>query len=71
MLTIYANLVDDAGHRFGPDSDKMNATLIEADQLVLTIEQQLRARGLWGLVNLLIVSDHGLSQAHSEPNVLV
>lgn len=71
MLTVYANLVDDTGHRFGPDSPQMDATLAEADQLVLLLEQQLRARGLWHAINLVILSDHGLIQAQPGPNVIL
>ncbi|PCI72363.1 MAG: alkaline phosphatase family protein [Gammaproteobacteria bacterium] len=59
FITSYFSLVDDKGHRFGPDSDQVRKAVIEVDRhlgnLKKRIENELKIQ-----VNLVVVSDHGM-----------
>jgi predicted AlkP superfamily pyrophosphatase or phosphodiesterase len=54
--------VDEAGHRFGPDSAEVTQTVGRADAAVGQLVRGLRARGLYDRTNLIIVADHGMTQ---------
>jgi predicted AlkP superfamily pyrophosphatase or phosphodiesterase len=69
FLTLYFDQVDHAGHDFGPDAPQLNEALAEVDRAIGTLVDGLRARGVAGRANLVIVSDHGL--APSGPDKLV
>lgn len=66
LVTLYFSLIDDAGHRHGPESPEMDFALRRLDAYLDRIVKELKARGLYDNVNLLIVSDHGLIQATKE-----
>jgi ectonucleotide pyrophosphatase/phosphodiesterase family member 5 len=61
-MTLYYSDVDTAGHDFGPDSPEVNEALKAVDVSIGQLIEGLKARGLMGKVNLLIVSDHGMSK---------
>ena len=61
LLLSYFSDVDDAGHRFGPDSRQLRAALIRVDRAVGRLLAGLDARGLSGHVNVVLVSDHGMA----------
>ncbi|MGD9815166.1 MAG: ectonucleotide pyrophosphatase/phosphodiesterase [Hyphomonadaceae bacterium] len=61
FLTLYFDLVDTAGHRYGPDAPETTAAAAEVDAAIARLTAGLRARGYEGRVNLVIVSDHGMS----------
>lgn len=63
FCTLYFSLIDDIGHKYGPDSEEMNVALGRLDEYVDLLVRGLRARHLHDRVNLIIVSDHGLQQA--------
>ncbi len=60
FISMYMSLVDDAGHMSGPDSDELNAALLEVDLGIGKLVDGLRELGIAKSVNLLIVSDHGM-----------
>jgi predicted AlkP superfamily pyrophosphatase or phosphodiesterase len=61
LCTLYFEMVDYAGHKFGPDAPETAAAVLEADKAVGRLLDGLAARGLRDKVNLVIVSDHGMS----------
>jgi predicted AlkP superfamily pyrophosphatase or phosphodiesterase len=61
FYTLYFDLVDTAGHRYGPDALETNAAAAEVDSAIARLLDGLRARGLAGRANLVIVADHGMS----------
>lgn len=69
MITLYFSIVDDAGHRFGPDSPQMDSKLLLLDELLVKLKRGLDERGLYKRANLMIVSDHGLAQAATSSNI--
>jgi predicted AlkP superfamily pyrophosphatase or phosphodiesterase len=69
LATIYFSLIDDAGHRFGPESPQMSVALHHLDNLLKDLLGGLEERGLYGRANLIILSDHGLVQAEEDANI--
>lgn len=61
LLLTYFSDVDDAGHRFGPDSRQLRGALIRVDRAIGRLLAGLDARGLSGQVNVVLVSDHGMA----------
>jgi predicted AlkP superfamily pyrophosphatase or phosphodiesterase len=59
FLTLYFDIVDTAGHRFGPDSPQVNQALAIVDTAIGRLVSGLKARGL--KANLVIVADHGMA----------
>lgn len=64
--SLYFAGVDHAGHTFGPDSPLVRDSLAAADAMVGRLTAALRARGLAGSVNLIVVSDHGMAPVGPE-----
>jgi len=69
LLTLYFDIVDDAGHFFGPDSPQLNAAATEVDRAVGRLVSGLKARGL--TANLIIVSDHGMAATSDDRRVFI
>jgi predicted AlkP superfamily pyrophosphatase or phosphodiesterase len=65
LITVYFSLVDDAGHRYGPDSPEMQKIVLKADSLVGKLQEGLKKITL--PTNLFIVSDHGMEQIPDKP----
>ncbi|MGH8033059.1 MAG: ectonucleotide pyrophosphatase/phosphodiesterase [Luteimonas sp.] len=61
MLTLYFDMIDEAGHDHGPDSPQVNAALREVDAAIGRLRDGLAARGLLASTNLIVVSDHGMA----------
>lgn len=59
--TLYFDAVDHAGHEHGPDSPEVNAALREVDEAMAHLVAELKRRGLYDRMNLLVVSDHGMA----------
>ncbi|HEX2249143.1 MAG TPA: ectonucleotide pyrophosphatase/phosphodiesterase [Gemmatimonadales bacterium] len=61
FVTIYFSDVDQAGHDFGPHSVETDSAIARVDSAVAALVRGLEARGLAQRVNLILVSDHGMS----------
>ncbi|HYE45161.1 MAG TPA: ectonucleotide pyrophosphatase/phosphodiesterase, partial [Caulobacter sp.] len=59
FATLYFDIVDTAGHRFGPGAPETDKALMEADAAIARLLEGLTARGLEA--NLVIVADHGMA----------
>lgn len=66
FITLYFDEPDHSGHEFGPGSPKTAEASARADSAVGRLMQGLRARGLYDKVNVVIVSDHGMSALSPE-----
>ncbi|WP_025761897.1 alkaline phosphatase family protein [Dyadobacter tibetensis] len=65
LITLYFSDMDDFGHRFGPDNEKeIKAALFELDKNLGELFQGVRDLKL--PVNIMIVSDHGMSTVKTE-----
>lgn len=60
LNTLYFDIVDTQGHRFGPDSEEVNAAMTDTDASIGYLLQGLEARGLDDNAVIIIVSDHGM-----------
>ncbi|MEO7936274.1 MAG: ectonucleotide pyrophosphatase/phosphodiesterase [Dokdonella sp.] len=66
LMTLYLDTVDGIGHRFGPDSDELNAELRVIDATIRRLIDGLIERGLDQSLNIVIVSDHGMVSTSPE-----
>lgn len=60
--TLYYSDVDVSGHRFGPRSSEVAAQVAAADEWIGYLVRRLEEVGLWGGLNLIVVSDHGMAE---------
>jgi predicted AlkP superfamily pyrophosphatase or phosphodiesterase len=61
FAALYLEMVDDAGHDFGPDAPQTRAAVREMDAAIGGLLDALASKGLMDRVNLLVVSDHGMA----------
>ncbi|KAI1427083.1 alkaline-phosphatase-like protein [Xylaria sp. FL1777] len=61
LIAAYVPNVDAAGHLYGPNSTEILTTISEVDAMLDQIFQGLEQRNLTGIVNVIIVSDHGMA----------
>lgn len=64
FATLYFDIVDTAGHTYGPHSPETNAAIAEVDAAVGRLVEGLKGRGL--SPNLVIVADHGMAPLSSD-----
>lgn len=64
LATLYFDIVDSAGHRYGPGAPETDAALTEADTAVAALLAGLEARGIGA--DLVIVADHGMAAISGE-----
>jgi predicted AlkP superfamily pyrophosphatase or phosphodiesterase len=69
FCTLYFELVDHAGHTFGPDSAQTATAVKQADNAIARLLTGLASRGLRDKTDLVIVSDHGM--APTGPNKVI
>ncbi len=69
--TLYFSFVDSQGHRHGPDSKEIDEAITRADGLVGYLIEKLKEAGLWGKMNIMIVSDHGMSEVSRDRIIVV
>lgn len=68
LITLYVPDIDTAGHSFGPNSTEMNSALESADLMVATLLHGIQVRNLTSIVNVVILSDHGMATTSSPNN---
>lgn len=61
LIAAYVPNVDADGHRFGPNSTEIRGTIQSADAMLDDIFRGLEARNLTDIVNVIVVSDHGMA----------
>lgn len=61
LLTLYLNELDFVAHRAGPNSAPVDSALARIDHLIGGLVDSLAARGLTNQVNLILLSDHGMT----------
>lgn len=60
FATLYFELVDSKGHRYGTDSDSLKAALRKSDRLIGYLKDRMQENGLWDHTNIIVLSDHGM-----------
>lgn len=66
---LYFNEPDRTGHAHGPDSPELNATLGVVDKAIARLWEGLQQRNISDCVNIIIVSDHGMSLTNTSKYV--
>ncbi|MFA3782780.1 ectonucleotide pyrophosphatase/phosphodiesterase [Melioribacteraceae bacterium 4301-Me] len=66
FITLYFSVVDDSSHVYGPNSPQTNLAIQIADSAVGLLEKKLNDIGMQDSVNVIIVSDHGMTEISSE-----
>ncbi len=61
LLLLYLDAVDQAGHDYGPRSSQVRQAVEQADAALGRLLSALKDRGIDDEVNLVVVSDHGMS----------
>lgn len=61
LIAAYVPNVDGDGHRYGPNSTEIRGTIASADAMLGGILKGLHARNLTHIVNVVVVSDHGMA----------
>lgn len=64
LATLYFDVVDSAGHRFGPHTPETDAAMTEVDTALAALLTGLEARGI--VADLVIVADHGMAPISGE-----
>jgi len=62
FYTLYFDEIDGAGHDFGPESPEMRPAVQHLDEAIARLGSGLDALGVRARTNLVVVSDHGMSQ---------
>ncbi|HEY8681849.1 MAG TPA: ectonucleotide pyrophosphatase/phosphodiesterase [Rhodanobacter sp.] len=71
FLTLYFDAVDHAGHKFGPDTPRVNAALRETDAAMARLLRGLKQRGLFDRINLIVLADHGMASVPLSHSVMI
>ncbi|KAF7214894.1 bis(5'-adenosyl)-triphosphatase enpp4 isoform X2 [Nothobranchius furzeri] len=67
FAALYWEEPDRSGHAFGPDNTtEMEKAMKEVDDDIGLLVSELNRTGLWGRVNLLVTSDHGMAQCSAD-----
>ncbi|KAI1392126.1 ectonucleotide pyrophosphatase/phosphodiesterase family member 3 [Hypoxylon trugodes] len=61
VIAAYVPNVDSDGHTYGPNSTEIRSTISEVDKMLDQIFHGLEERNLTNIVNVIIVSDHGMA----------
>ncbi|KAH8588526.1 alkaline-phosphatase-like protein [Bisporella sp. PMI_857] len=61
LIAAYVPNVDADGHQYGPNSTEIRVTINEVDTMLDNIFKGLEARNLTKIVNVIVVSDHGMA----------
>lgn len=66
FFTLYFDLVDTAGHRYGPDALETNAAVAEVDAAIARLIAGLNARGYGDRANIVVAADHGMASQAAD-----
>ncbi|KAI0803627.1 alkaline-phosphatase-like protein [Xylaria sp. FL0064] len=61
LIAAYVPNIDAAGHLYGPNSTEIFTTISEVDTMLDQLFRGLEERNLTDIVNVIIVSDHGMA----------
>ncbi|KAK2804049.1 hypothetical protein FQN51_002580 [Onygenales sp. PD_10] len=66
LIAAYVPNVDADGHKFGPNSTEIRTTISNADKFLENVFRGLHDRNLTEIVNVIIVSDHGMATTSTD-----
>lgn len=71
LATLYFDIVDSAGHKYGPESAEVRKASAEVDAAIARLVEGLKARGLYHATNIVIVADHGMAPLPGSQRVVL
>lgn len=71
FLTLYLEDVDTAGHDAGPDSIAVYQAIQKVDQTLGTLFKELKQRGLFSHLNIVVTSDHGMTELSLDRRIFL
>jgi predicted AlkP superfamily pyrophosphatase or phosphodiesterase len=71
FITGYFHELDDAGHNYGPNSRQVDVALAQLDSVVGALVDGIAELGLSERVNLIFVSDHGMSATSADRVIVI
>lgn len=66
LILTYVPTIDTLGHRFGISGPELEQGLTEVDGFIESVFQGLETRNLSDIVNVVVVSDHGMAPTSNE-----
>jgi predicted AlkP superfamily pyrophosphatase or phosphodiesterase len=66
FITMYFDLTDGVGHRYGPNSPEINMAISSLDSTLGNLLSGLEEIQMRDSVNIILVSDHGMIEVHFE-----
>ena len=69
LIAAYVPNVDADGHLYGPNSTEIRKTIMEVDSMLNSLLHGLERRNLTEIVNVVIVSDHGMATTDTERTI--
>jgi predicted AlkP superfamily pyrophosphatase or phosphodiesterase len=66
FITLYFDAADTYGHKYGTSSKELNNSLMRLDSLIGKLFNGLQEINLYDSTNILIVSDHGMSDVSGD-----
>ena len=69
LVLLYLGDVDQAGHAFGPDAPQEDSAIARVDSAIGRLDDGLTASGLTDLVDVMVVSDHGMTAVDSSRTI--
>ena len=71
LITLYFESPDKEGHAHGPFSRQTKKAVQQVDSLIGDLVQRIQSLGMQNKVNLLITSDHGMTQLHPDSIIFI
>lgn len=71
LVTMYFSVVDGAGHNDGPDSPQVDSAIARVDSAVTALAAGIEALGIAGRVNVVVVSDHGMTSVDAARQIFL
>ncbi|GFQ77427.1 hypothetical protein TNCT_312051, partial [Trichonephila clavata] len=66
LVQLYYEPVDFYGHKFGPNSIERKKAVKDIDSLLDLAQREMASRGLLDKVNMVVLSDHGMTSTDSR-----
>ncbi len=69
LIAVYFSEVDTDGHNFGPDAARTDSAIAQVDSAVGAIIDGIDHLGATDRVNIVVVSDHGMTEISAERTI--
>lgn len=71
LMTLYFSDIDSATHMYGPGSEEEGNAIAAVDTQILNLRVGIEKLGLTDKVNLIVVSDHGMSAVSPDRTIYI